>query len=652
MNLRLSLRADHAADAAASTGGPGRSGTAPHGAAPTGTAPHGTAPRGAMSAGYGSAATATATATATAESAPAVESYLLDVTDDTSVAEVAESMGVSPQLIAPSVDPDTSLIDAKVLNGQTLPPTTPTTLLPGQPRLEVVGGPFAGETVALSAGVPLRIGSAGDMDLCVADPFLAGHHVTLTLQAADEADPSRRGPLAALLSVVEGAEGVAVNGEPLTGDGRVVPADVVQVGSSIVRIGLEPFSDADLAPDEVGMRGFNRTSRIAPAKQPPTVLLPGDKPDDADKTPLPWLSALIPVILGVTMAFVFKRPVMLMMAAASPVMVIGTFLTARSRAKKKGIRTFDEWQQDIADSRTRIGQLVREQRLESWYANPDPVVVRDIATRPLSRLWERRKKDVDALHVRVGVTEVPLDVSFEGGAQRDRTAARHVGVAPSPVAVDLAAGVVGLAGAPDATRSAVRAMLSSFATLRSPRDAQIVVLCDDDDADQWSWVQWLPHTQAGSSVVAMVGNTDDARRERLRELNALATARLRAAGERGTAGFDSTVVVVVDGARRFRMLPGMVPLLESGGSRRRARDRDRHRPLAPARRIAHRGRRRPRRPLAGPPRVRPRLLRERAARRPVVARAPRRSRAASARSSTSAGSATRACCRPPSATPT
>ncbi|WP_423921801.1 FtsK/SpoIIIE domain-containing protein [Frigoribacterium sp. 2-23] len=494
-----------------------------------------------------------------------VESYLLDVSDDTSVAEVAESMGVAPHVIAPAVDPDTSLIDAKVLNGQTLPPTTPTTLLPGQPRLEIIGGPFAGETVPLSAGVPLRIGSGGDMGLCIADPYLAAHHVTLTLQAADVADPSRRGPLAASLGVVEGAEGVAVNGEPLTGDGRIVPADVVQLGSSIVRIGLEPFSDADLAPDEVGMRGFNRTSRIAPAKQPPIVTLPGDKPDDADKTPLPWLSAVIPVILGVTMAIVFKRPVMLMMAAASPVMVIGTFLTARSRSKKKGIRTFDEWQQDIADSRTRIGQLVREQRLESWYAHPDPVVVRDIATRPLSRLWERRKKDVDALHVRVGVTEVPLDASFEGGAQRDRATARHVGVAPSPVAVDLAAGVVGLAGAPDATRSAVRAMIASFATLRSPRDAQIVVLCDDDDADQWSWLQWLPHTQAGSSVVAMVGNTDDARRERLRELNALATARLRAAGDRGSAGFDSTVVVIVDGARRFRMLPGMVPLLESGG---------------------------------------------------------------------------------------
>jgi len=509
----------------------------------------------------------TGTGSLTGAGVPAgpARSFLLDVTDDTSVAEVAESLGVDPSLVAPTVHPETALVDAPVLNGQTLPPQEAPALHPGQPRLEVVGGPFAGEVVPLAAGTPLRIGSGDGVDLRIADPWLADHHVTLTLDPVDETGGARRGPLAARLSVVEGAAAVAVNGEPLTGDGRVVPADVVQLGSSVVRIGLAPWSDADTAPDEVGMRGFNRTSRISPVKAPPVVLLPGDRPDDADKTPLPWLSAVIPVILGVTMALIFNRPVMLMMAAASPVMVIGTFLTSRSRAKKKGIRTFDEWQQDIVDSRTRIARLVREQRLESWYAHPDPVVVRDVATLPLSRLWERRKRDADAVHVRVGVTEVPLDVRFEGGGSRDRATPRHVGVAPSPVAVDLSAGVVGIAGAPDATRSAVRAMLASFATLRSPRDAQVVVLCDDDDAALWEWVQWLPHAQAGSSVVALVGNTDDTRRDRLRELSALTTARLRASTERGSAAFDSTVVVVVDGARRFRMLPGMVSLLESGG---------------------------------------------------------------------------------------
>jgi S-DNA-T family DNA segregation ATPase FtsK/SpoIIIE len=495
------------------------------------------------------------------DAARASSSYLIDVTDDTSVGEVAESLGVDPALIAPGVAPDALLVEARVLTGAVVPPRSPSHLAPGQTRLEFVGGPFAGETVPLSAGVPTRVGSSSAADVSVADPFLAPVHATITLGVGDA---SGRGPLAATLDPAEGVSGVAVNGEQVAGSVRLVPADVVQLGSSIVRIGLEPYADADLAPDEVGMRGFNRTSRIAPAKRKPVVVLPGDKPDDADKTPLPWLSALIPVVLGVTMALVFNRPIMLMMAAASPVMVLGTFFTTRSRAKKKGLRTFDEWQQDIVDARDRIAQLVREQRLDGWYRHPDPVVVRDVATKPLSRLWERRKRDADALHVRVGVAEVPLDAGFEGGAQKDRTSPRHVAVAPSPVSVDLGAGVVGLAGPADVTRSAVRAMLASFATQRSPRDAQIVVLCDGADAELWDWVQWLPHAQSGEAVGALIGNTDDSRRERLRELNATATARLRAASERGGAGFDSTVVLVVDGARRFRMLPGLVPLLESG----------------------------------------------------------------------------------------
>ena len=139
-------------------------------------------------------------------------SFLLDVTDDTSVAEVAESLGVDPSLVAPTVHPDTALVDAPVLNGQTLPPQEAPALHPGQPRLEVVGGPFAGEVVPLAAGTPLRIGSGAGVDLRIADPWLAGHHVTLTLDPVDEAAGARRGPLAARLSVVEGAAAVAVNG--------------------------------------------------------------------------------------------------------------------------------------------------------------------------------------------------------------------------------------------------------------------------------------------------------------------------------------------------------------------------------------------------------------------------------------------------------
>ena len=490
------------------------------------------------------------------------KSWLLDVTEDTSVAELAESIGVAPELIAPGDEPSTSLGDARIFSGSVLPSSGARPIPSGSPRLEVIGGPFSGEAFALRPGQAVTIGGSGSMDLCIADPHIASHHATLTLAASEV--PGGAGPLRASLELPSPEAVVWVNGEEVTEPRAIVPADILQIGSSLFRIGIEPYSEADISPDEVGMRGFNRPSRIALAKKAPAIILPGDRPEEDDKTPLPWLSAIIPVVLGVTMAFVFQRPVMLIMAAASPIMVVGTFMTNRARAKKKGLRTFDTWVRDLGNARDRIAQFVREQRLDAWYRSPDPVVIADIATRPLSRLWERRKVDADSLQLRFGVSEVDLDVRFEGGGQADRVLSRRVGVSPTPVAADLASGVLGIAGPEDVTRSTTRAMIASLATLRSPRDTQIVVLCDDADAPYWEWVQWLPHAQAGKSVVALIGNTDDTRRERLRELTAIVTARTRAAAERGIAGFDSHIVVVLDGARRYRTLPGMVQLLETG----------------------------------------------------------------------------------------
>ena len=368
---------------------------------------------------------------------------------------------------------------------------------------------------------------------------------------------------ATVAAASDGAE-VWVNGEPITEPTELVPADLLQLGNSMLRIGLAPLPDADLTRDALGARGFNRPSRIRPAKEQPVVQLPGDKPEDPDQSPMPWLSAIIPVVLGVTMAIVFGRAIMLLMAAASPIMVVGSFMANRRMAKKKGLKTEAQWIDDVKAAGRRIAELARIQRLEAWYRLPDPVVVADIATAPLARLWERRRGDDDALLLRVGVTEVALDVRFEGGG-KDRSASPRVGVTPVPVAADVRKGVVGIAGPADATRSVARAMLTSFATLRSPRDAEVMVICDAADDDAWSWAQWLPHAQPGGTLPAMFGNTDDSRRERLREAAVMLENRMRAAGQRG-AELPSDLIVIVDGAREFRMLPGMVPLLEHGSA--------------------------------------------------------------------------------------
>lgn len=493
-------------------------------------------------------------------SASPADSWVVKVDEATTVSELAESLRLDPGTLAPSADPAETLGESGLRSGQVVPAPAPQRISPGRLRLEFVAGAFAGEVVPLDPGRPVSLGRETGGDIVVADPHLAPRHVTITASGGPAPDGSFQ-PVAAQFEVGDTSEALVVNGHPAERSARIVPADLVQLGSSVVRIGVAPASDADITVDELGARAFNRPSRIRTPSATPVVQLPGDKPAEADASPLPWLSAIIPIVLGVTLAVVFQRPIMLIMAAASPVMVVGSFLANKKLARRKGERTEAEWVGEIESARTRIAELVRSQRLDSWYRALDPVLIRDIATRPLARLWERRRTDDDALRVRVGVADVPLDVRFEGGPQKERTAERRVGTSPSPVSVDLSAGPLAISGPADVAGGVARAIVAGLATLRSPRDLNLMVLCDREQDADWAWTQWLPHTQPGAGPVALIGNTDLTRRERLREAGALLEARMRMGGERRA---DAQLVIVVDGARRYRMLPGMVTILEKG----------------------------------------------------------------------------------------
>ncbi|WP_084038675.1 FtsK/SpoIIIE domain-containing protein [Demequina sp. NBRC 110053] len=481
--------------------------------------------------------------------------WLVEVDDGTTVEELAQAIGVHPGVVAEHADGGTTLLEAAVTSGADLARQGSVAAV-GSLRLEIVGGPLAGHTVPLTPGRRLSVGRSGDAAITIDDTYLEPLHAHVTLDASEGGGP--------LTLTVEPAQGalVVLNGTTVTEDSfTTVPADLIQMGAHILRFGMVPGSDADLTQDDAGHRGFNRPSRILPRTDDPIVSLPGERPEEEEGTPLPWLSAIVPVVLGVSMAMIFGRAVMLLMAAASPIMVVGSFLANRKLARRRGERTEATWREEIRETEERIDSLVREQRIQAWYDQPDPVVIHDTATRPTARLWERRYDDPDALHLRVGVAQRDLRVSFEGGGQRFREQPHSAGVSPEPISVDAAQGPIGIAGTAHATRLVARALLASIATLRSPRDCQIVVICDDDP-DQWAWTSWLPHTHEDARVASTIGNSEDSRRERLRELAAVLEMRRLASAQGVAAG--SHVFVVLDGARRYRMLPGMVDLLRRG----------------------------------------------------------------------------------------
>ncbi|NYE94492.1 S-DNA-T family DNA segregation ATPase FtsK/SpoIIIE [Psychromicrobium silvestre] len=503
---------------------------------------------------------------------------VVKVSPDTTVAEVAAALDLPSQAFADApglLVSESSLRSGAILtdrpSGHRAPsPAHPQTGTGSEGiRLEAVSGPFAGETVLIVPSlIPAsgwRIGNADTADLRLNEPFVHAQHATVlpshhvTARLGDE-----KGAPVLLVLRPDASEQwpVIVNGQTITEPTAISNEDFFQIGSTIFRLGTVPVADADIHPDGAGFLAFNRASRILPPRTEPVLWLPGDKPASTDRTPMPWIAAIVPVVMAVVLAMVMQRPTMLIMAAASPVMVVGSYLTSQRLAKSRGRRTTTSWRVEAKAAAEQLATITTSQRQAAWHLASNPVKAIDTATLPTARLWERRPSDADAATVRIGVGQQPLHARIENNSAKDESPKPTM--SPTPITVDLSQGVLGLAGPAPATASLARSILIETATARSPRESRIVVLCDNRASDQWEWVRWLPHTDGDDSAHTLIGNSDDTRIARLAWLKAVIDTRAALTHTGRNVVFEEHLFVLIDGAQQWRTLPGMIDLLARG----------------------------------------------------------------------------------------
>ena len=141
-----------------------------------------------------------------------------------------------------------------------------------------------------------------------------------------------------------------------------------------------------------------------------------------------------------------------------------------------------------------------------------------------------------------------------------------------PVTVPLpeAGGVLGVAGPVREVHATARWLVAQAAVLHSPRDLSIIVLTDAEGRADWEWIRWLPHARPdGREAVALTGSSAaDDRARRVSELAGLVQQRQAAGGRARPRQLDlartAAILVVLDGARRLRALPGMPVVLQDG----------------------------------------------------------------------------------------
>src|SRR5690606_21498362 len=125
---------------------------------------------------------------------------LVPVDDDTTVDQLANALQLDPVTLSGQpreLSRVTPLSNAGVLSGMIVPPDGRPSRLSGSPRLEVVGGPFAGRSYDLADGTTHLIGSGPEATLVMADPHVASAHARLTFHLGEASAPGRPQPLLA-----------------------------------------------------------------------------------------------------------------------------------------------------------------------------------------------------------------------------------------------------------------------------------------------------------------------------------------------------------------------------------------------------------------------------------------------------------------------
>jgi S-DNA-T family DNA segregation ATPase FtsK/SpoIIIE len=475
-------------------------------------------------------------------------------------ADPGEHLPVPLYVSGQPIPPHLTLLESPIRDGAVLSLGGPAGGLTPEPgglvEIRVVSGPGAGSIYWLPAGYA-DIG-AGPVDVCVWDKAVAPRALRVLVDGRGRCQ----------VAPYEGVQ-AALDREPLAAPAQWEPGQLIAVGRSLLGLAHYRPPDAALRPSADGSGiDFNRPPRLLPPERATRFQLPAP-PSKAERRPLPILMAAVPLIMGVAMAYFLHQVYLLAIAALSPVMLLGSQLSERGQSRKTGARQAAAYREHKARVERDARDALEAERAERAGQFPDPAAVLSIAAGPRRRLWERRRSDPDYLVLRVGTADLPSGVELTDPEQ-DEHRRRVVWPLPdAPVTIALPRrGVIGVAGPGDIPRAAGRWLMAQAATLHSPTDLRIYLLTDSSGKATWHWAYWLPHCrpEAGQNCAMLIGNDAESVATRIAELLAIIGRRQQAAREAGPreARFRPDIVVIFDGSRKLRALPGAVQLLQEG----------------------------------------------------------------------------------------
>ncbi|MFG3171533.1 FtsK/SpoIIIE domain-containing protein [Streptomyces sp. NPDC048200] len=481
------------------------------------------------------------------------------------------------------VDPGATIGTSPLREGAVVSLHDPAGCLPGEPtglvELRVAGGPAAGAVHRLGIG-RYDIGSGPASYIRIDDPELASRALTLSVATdgtcrldvhGEKAAAGEKPSAGGAADGTDRKDGVRLDGElfaSLDDDAWPLGAQVA-VGNTLLQLDRYAPPNAALKWSEDGAGlDYNRPPRLHPPERETKFRLPSPV-RDYEARPLPWLMALTPLVSAVVMVMVFGRWYYMIMALLSPLIMLGNYFMDKKQGRKSHAKQVKEYKEHKERIENDAQEALVAERLDRRQAIPDPATVLSLGTGPRTRLWERRRTDADHLLLRVGTGRMPSEVVLDDPERDEHKRQVTWTIEDAPVSLPLAErGVVGIAGPGDSAQALGRWAVAQAAVLHSPLDVQFYVLTENSGRDSWDWVRWLPHSRPAGAQDAnvLIGTDAETVGARIGELTQLLDARQKAARANGNkASFsDPDIVVVWDGSRRLRSMPGVVRLLREG----------------------------------------------------------------------------------------
>jgi DNA segregation ATPase FtsK/SpoIIIE, S-DNA-T family len=445
----------------------------------------------------------------------------------------------------------------------------------GVAELRVIGGPLAGVVHRLGPGVAM-IGSGADCRVLLAAPGVPPHAATVSVRwGLEEPVLTPVGP------------GVSIEGTEISQPSVWTFGAVVRIGGAVLTLVRPERPDAHLSPVEGGL-AYHRPPRLQPAPVPPAQIpVPSEPKKGAGRGIQLMFSGLVPLALGGVMVYLTHQVLFALFMLMSPISMMGTYLYDRKNSGGPFRKKLRSYQAKMTSVQERLAQERAVDQVRRREEAMDPAQALLTATGPRRRLWERRADDSDVLRLRIGTMDAPtrVDLVREKGSPEDSPLPPLPISFSVPVSVPLAQlGVVGIAGPFGASRGLARWMVAQAAVLHSPRDLTIMVLASTPEAGQhWNWVRWLPHSapRGNEDCVCLVGADPETAGRRVSELLTEVTTRRSAGSGPGVYGMTGPpeegprlpsaasadlgpkIVVVLDGARQLRRIPGMPQVLAS-----------------------------------------------------------------------------------------